>query len=58
MDIVLNVRIPDSLAARLAEHKQRNSTNISAFVRRAIERALEQPVVDAEPPKEQPDGIS
>lgn len=37
---ILNVRIPNSLAARLAEHKQETLIPTSAFVRRAIEEAL------------------
>jgi predicted DNA-binding protein len=40
MDTILNVRIPNDLAARLADHKQRTLVPTSAFVRQAIERAL------------------
>ena len=35
------VRLADDLAARLAEHKARTLVPTTAFVRRAIERALE-----------------
>jgi hypothetical protein len=37
---ILNVRIPNALAARLTEHKQKTLVPTSAFVRRAIEEAL------------------
>ena len=41
MDIILQVRIPNELAARLAAHKKRTLIPTSAFVRRAIEYALD-----------------
>jgi predicted DNA-binding protein len=40
MDMILNVRIPNELAVQLADHKERTLVPTSAFVRRAIERAL------------------
>lgn len=40
-DVVLNVRIPNSLAEKLAERKRMTLVPTSAFVRQSIERALE-----------------
>lgn len=40
MDTILNVRIPNTLATRLADHKNRTMVPTSAFVRKAIEAAL------------------
>jgi len=40
-DQVLNVRIPTKTADALAEHKGKTDVPTSAFVRRAIEAALE-----------------
>lgn len=39
---VLNIRIPSSLAERLAERQKSTLVPTSAFVRRAIENALEE----------------
>ena len=46
---LLSIRVPLELAQRLAQRKENNFLNISAFCRRAIERELDRPVLDAEP---------
>jgi predicted DNA-binding protein len=45
-DSVLNIRIPSSLAERLTERQKNTLVPTSAFVRRAIEEALQK--VEAE----------
>ena len=46
---ILHIRIPDNLARALEDRRQNADLNVSAFCRRAIERELVRPVVDAEP---------
>jgi post-segregation antitoxin (ccd killing protein) len=54
MDTTLTIRIPVETAQVLAERKQNHALNISAFVRRAIERELARPIADAEPERHAP----
>ncbi len=51
--VALNILIPKELAARLAAIRKTDGTNISAFVRLAIEARLNRAVVEAEPTTEQ-----
>jgi hypothetical protein len=49
MSTLLSVRIPNELAERLDERRRNADLNVSAFVRRVIERELDRPVLDAVP---------
>jgi hypothetical protein len=49
MSTLLHVRIPNELEERLDERRRNADLNVSAFVRRVIERELDRPVVEAEP---------
>ncbi len=46
--VALNILIPKDLAARLAAIRKTDGTNVSAFVRLAIEARLNRAVVEAE----------
>lgn len=54
MNTTLTIRIPVETAQVLAERKQNSALNISALVRRAIERELTRPTVDVEPERHSP----
>jgi post-segregation antitoxin (ccd killing protein) len=43
MSTLLHVRIPNELAERLEDQRSNRCVNVSALVRRAIERELERP---------------
>ena len=45
--VALNILIPKELASRLAALRKTNGTNVSAFVRLAIEARLNRAVVEA-----------
>jgi post-segregation antitoxin (ccd killing protein) len=53
MTTTLTIRVPVELAKILADRKANASLNVSAFVRRAIERELQRPVVDAKSDQEE-----
>ena len=47
--VALNILIPKELASRLSALRKASGTNVSAFVRLAIEARLNRVVVEAEP---------
>jgi predicted transcriptional regulator len=49
MSTLLHVRIPNALAERLDEQREKSCINVSALVRRAIERELERPTENPQP---------